>query len=148
MDSKLRQQMIEEMDQIFAMFPSLKCQGLCDDTCGQEVTMTGVELIRLGGARPTAKLEAWIDDDGYHHMEPTQQIGEEMRCRLLEYDTAQCSVYADRPAACRAMYNIEGYTCPHGCVSSSLLYEHELGYLLLALRDLHDRVSKKAGVTL
>ena len=147
MDPKLRQQMIDEMDQIFAMFPELECKGLCDDTCGQEVTMTGVEIIRLAGARPTANLEAWIDDDGYHHMVPNQPIGDEMRCRLLEYDTAQCSAYADRPAACRGMHNIVDYLCPHGCISKNPMYEHEFGFLLMELKALHDRILKISAMT-
>lgn len=147
MDPKLRQYMIEQMDEIYAMFPELECKGLCEDTCGQTVTMTGIELIRLAGARPTAQLEASIDADGYHNMRPSQQIGEDMRCRLLEYDTGKCSAYEDRPAACRAMHNLQGYTCPHGCIPSSPMYEHDLAHLLIMLRELHDNITKRAVVT-
>jgi hypothetical protein len=108
---------------VWAMVPSLKCKGLCTDSCGP-IGMSKAEHELLEAEMPnfpsTAEMTSdFLDAPNHYH------------CPLLV--EGRCSAYAVRPLVCRLWGVEETMPCPHGCVPAGGHLPHSEGSSLMQI---------------
>lgn len=82
--------------------PDVPCKGLCTASCGP-IAMSGVEASSL--------QEQGIALPGVTN----HPIHGSLTCSHLT-DAGRCSIYANRPLACRLFGAVAAMPCPHGCM--------------------------------
>jgi hypothetical protein len=118
-------EMYREIDAVYAGLPTVECKGLCHEYC-TEILMSSAEEYRLNheSGRP------------YEFVKKFRQLAYGLRtpelCPHLSADK-RCTVYAIRPAVCRAFGVGEGLPCPFGCQPTRTLTKSEAGPMFFAL---------------
>lgn len=107
-----RQALLERLarlDAIYAALPSVKCQGLCHDTCGP-ILAPAIEWARVSLGEPL-------------HLRG-------INCPLLTPEK-RCGNYAARPLICRlfGVVDDELLRCHHGCVPERYLSNDDVDRL-------------------
>jgi Fe-S-cluster containining protein len=99
-----------ELDRLYALLPSIACQGRCAIACGpviaSELEARRLQLTTHVKPRTIIRLLA----DGGAHTEIPRE-----RCVYLTPED-RCSAYAVRPFICRAWGLVKPLSCMHGCV--------------------------------
>lgn len=90
------------LDAIYDSIPDVNCKGLCARLACASLPMTPLEQLRIAARHginlPLVKAPTGPDD----------------LCRALT-PKHLCSIYADRPLACRLYGAARGLPCPFGC---------------------------------
>ncbi|MDQ4040514.1 MAG: YkgJ family cysteine cluster protein [Actinomycetota bacterium] len=89
-----------KLDALYAELPSLRCKGLCKDSCGP-IDPTPVERQRIREA-------------GGPEIPPLLATTDESVCPALD-EHGRCGVYDVRPMICRLWGIGVQMRCPHGC---------------------------------
>lgn len=109
------------IEEIYARIPEVECKGLCQEACGP-IGMSAGEFA-------TIKERVGERVRGIEMGRQTFIVGKSLRCPLLNPD-GKCSVYAERPAACRLFGAVKEMQCPHGCRPKKFLKDREARQIL------------------
>src|SRR4051812_30447473 len=98
--------LFNQLDAIYARMPTVACKGLCSVACGS-VPLSDLEARRM---QLVSHRKPRTTADGI--------------CAYLTIDK-RCSVYAVRPAICRAWGVLQTLSCMHGCAPAQWMLDDE-----------------------
>jgi Fe-S-cluster containining protein len=127
---------VEQLDALYARIPSLKCKGLCHDTCGP-IAMTELERSRIR-KKTHVELERNAVQAVIALGEFERWSHEAKMCPLLK--DGRCSAYAIRPLICRLWGSATQMFCNHGCVPERWLSRDEILELFASVEAIGGRV--------
>ena len=105
--------MADSLERIYRSVPSVKCRGLCAESCGP-IDMSPAERRRL--------TELGVDIPAVADILPEVMAGNPGVCPALVDN--RCSVYEARPLICRLWGAVQSMPCPYGCeVTPGLLMD-------------------------
>lgn len=88
---------MNKLQQIYSELPEIKCKGLCYDSCGPV---------------PVSEMEQ--EQMALHGITLPEVLPNSATCNKLTKDH-KCSIYKDRPYACRVFGVAKRLACPFGC---------------------------------
>lgn len=124
-----RDEAIARMEELYARLPRLICRGLCHSTCTQ-IPATELEYQRIEEAGVSIRLRL-------------PKLGEDVPDCAALGPLRNCTVYALRPAVCRAYGVVEDLRCVHGCVPTQVMSRSEFISIRRQLEQLSRHVTGK-----
>lgn len=106
----------ERLQALYDTLPTIRCQGLCHDSCGP-IDMSVRERVRIESAHGPITCGAGAS------------------CSMLD-EQRRCRAYDIRPLICRLWGIIDSMPCPYGCVPEPRYLTREEGFSLIAAADL------------
>ena len=114
----------QRLHDVYDRLPIVACKGLCHESCGI-IACTRAEadvMARASGGQPLT-------------FDP-----ETGRCSYLT-DDKRCSVYRDRPFACRAYGAVDSLPCGHGCTITHRITKERERELFQKIREISSGIA-------
>lgn len=119
------QDIINQLEELYASLPTMQCKGKCQTCCGP-IDMSLAEQVRIeerGVQIPPMtpdRVSAWEANHKFHPV-----TGDPLWCPALDLETGGCKVYDVRPIVCRLWGTSESMPCGHGCETTKMLTNAE-----------------------
>ncbi len=115
----------------YAEIPDVACKGLCWRSCSF-INVEPVEVLAI--AQATGKPVELVDGPGDRPLlAPACADG---TCPHLNMKTNRCSIYAARPAICRAFGVAQGLRCRFGCTPTRTISDAAMGAIFRRIAKL------------